>query len=131
MARGRDAHQARLQAVAGLGRLLARRARSKCEICECKGQRLTVIEVPPVDGAPEADRAIMICESCQRAVEGGKLDADHWRILEGLVWSELPPVQVVAVRLTRRVRDDGVSWAGNALDGLYLEPDIEAWVDGA
>jgi len=46
------------------------------------------------------------------------------------MWSEVSAVQVCAVRLLRRLRDGGAGWAGDALDGLYLDPVVEAWVDG-
>jgi hypothetical protein len=39
------------------------------------------------------------------------------------------PVQVTAVRLARRLSDDGVEWAIDLLSGLYLDPDIEARIE--
>ena len=47
MSKGRDKHHARLNAVAGLGRNLSRRARNHCELCG-EGGSLKVIEVEPV-----------------------------------------------------------------------------------
>ena len=55
---------------------------------------------------------------------------DAYRFLEGVVWSDLPAVQVCAVRLLRQVAEDGAAWAAETLEGLYLDPDILRWVDG-
>ena len=132
MAKGRDKHKAREAAIAGLGRELARRARSRCELCSASGVSLKVVEVPPVDGPPDPDRAAMICHACREGVEGGRLDLDpdRWRFLETAIWSEIPAAQVLCARLARRLQDDGVEWIRGALDGLYLDPEIEEWVAG-
>ena len=129
MARGHDINKARKIAVAGLGRELVRRARSTCELCAVKGESLTVIEVGPNPDAPDPDRAVMICRPCEEGATGGKLDGDRWRFLESLVWSDVPPVQVVAVRLTGRLAANRVGWAQGAIDGLYLDDEIRAWAD--
>ena len=55
MARGKDLHDQRTQAVARLGRNLSRRARSKCELCG-EAEPLKVVEVEPVDDEPTKTR---------------------------------------------------------------------------
>lgn len=128
MARGLDKHRARLDAVQQLGRSLARRARSTCELCGERGVRLDPVEVEPLPDEPDLEHAVMICERCQGGLSGGALDAVSWRFLETAVWAELPVVQVVAVRLLDRLVEDGVPWAAQTRDTLYLEPDVEAWI---
>ena len=131
MAKGYDKHQERQQAIQDLGRALARRARSTCELCERSGLPLHVREVSPPPEVPDIDHAVMVCETCGDAIDGGALSPpDAYRFLEGVVWSDLPVVQVCAVRLLRRVADGGAAWAGDTLEGLYLEPDILQWTDG-
>ena len=130
MARGHDINQARKAEVAGLGRELARRSKSSCELCGAKGVSLKVVEVPPLPEEPDPDRALMVCADCEASMEGGKLDPARWRMLESLVWSELPPVQVAAVRIAYRLRDQGATWAEGLIDGLYLDDEIQAWIDG-
>ena len=127
MSRGLDAHRARQQAVAGLGRFLARRAHNACELCQDRTS-LSVIEVAPVPEEPEVDRAVLVCERCARAVAGGRgaPAAAELRFLPATMWSEVMPVQLSAVRLLRRLASEGVAWAAEALDGLYLDPDVEA-----
>lgn len=127
MARGRDRHDAHQAAVAGLGRSLSRRARNHCELCGADGS-LKVVEVPPTFDAPDPERAAMFCERCMRAVEGGRgaPGPDELRFLAEAVWAEVLPVQLTAVRLARTLSAQGVVWATELCEGLYLDEDTEA-----
>ena len=130
MARGYDEHAERVAAVNALGRPLARRARSACELCGAKGDeagRLEPYEVPPAPPDPDAERALLSCERCAAAMDGGRLAERELRFLEGAAWSEVPAVQVSAVRLLRRLAGERVDWAREALENLYLSPEIEEW----
>ena len=127
MSRGRQQHDARQAAVAGLGRQLSRRAKNRCELCE-DHPSLRVVEIEPVFEDPDVDRAVMICQRCQAVVAGGRgrPDPSTLRFLEGTVWSETLPAQLAAGRAARGLADDGVPWAGDLLDGLYLDEEVEA-----
>ena len=129
MARGLDQHRARVDAVNALGRTLVRRSGAKCEVCEESGVSLSPVEVTPVVEEPEIDEALFLCEPCRKAVEGGKIEGARWRCLESVVWSEVRPVQVTAVRLAKRLSDAGEEWAVALVSGLYLDPDVEARID--
>ncbi len=131
MSRGRQQHDARVAAVAGLGRQLSRRARNRCELCD-DHTSLRVVEIPPLFEDPDTDRAVMICERCVALVAGGRgrPDPATLRFLEGTVWSETLPAQLAAVRATRQLAADGVQWATDLLDGLYLDDDTEALLGG-
>jgi hypothetical protein len=125
MARGHDRHREHQQALAALGRGLARRCGSACELCAEKGS-LKVIEVEGGPEEPEEDWAVMLCERCQEVVTGARRhDAGSLRFLETAVWSEVRPVQIAAVRVTRGLAAAGVEWATDCLDGLYLDPEVE------
>ena len=130
MAKGFESNQARVAALASFGKDLARRARSKCELCETGGVKLQTFEVPPVPSEPEFDRCLLLCERCyQQASDERKFEAgEHWRCLAQTLWSDLPAVQVMAVRLLRR-QADSQDWAREALDGAYLDPEVEEWAD--
>ena len=129
MARGLNEHKARLDALNALGRTLVRRSGSKCEICEESGVSLRPTEVRPLPETPEVDEALFLCDVCKTAVEGGAIEGARWRCLESVIWSDVRPVQVTAVRLVRRLSDAGQEWAVDLLSGLYLDPDIEARAD--
>lgn len=125
-------HQERLNEVRGFGRALARRSRSSCELCGVTGERLDPVEIPPVPEEPDPERCLFLCERCAAAIERGPTgDPNGWRFLETAVWSELEPAQVVAVRLTRQLSEEDVAWAREVLEGLYLAPEVEAWVDAS
>ncbi len=118
---------ARREALSALGRNLARRARSNCELCEASGVRLDPLEVPPLPEEPELEHTVLICERCTAALDGGSMAAEEWRVLETVMWSEVPAVQVCAVRLLRALAEE-TPWAREALEGLYRDPEVEAWL---
>ena len=131
MAKGLLKHQERQSALNLLGKDLARRARSKCEICEASSVPLTIYEVAPVPSEPEYDSCLMLCETCKTQLENPKrLEPNHWRCLTKSIWSEVPAVQVVSLRQLRRLSEKQ-DWAQEALEYVYPEPEIEQWADAA
>ena len=132
MARGLEQHRQRRDAVAALGRALSRRAGSRCELCEASGVPLHPCEVPPLPEEPLAEQAVLLCGRCLGLAEGraGHGDPASLRFLELAAWSPVPPAQVMAVRLARRLAEARVPWAMDLLDSLYLSPEVEAWLEG-
>lgn len=132
MARGKEEHDARTALLNSFGKDLARRAKSKCELCERGGEKLAVFEVPPAPREPSFDRCLLLCGDCfaqagdPRRFQGG----EHWRFLAGQAWSENRVVQVMAVRLLKR-QAGTQHWAREALDGLFLDEETEAFVTEA
>lgn len=125
MARGRDEHLARQGQLNALGKALARRAKSVCELCEAR-ESLQVVEVPPVENEPQLDNCVLLCSACASQLEpAAKLDAQHWFCLNQSIWSEVPAVQVLAWRLLQRLATE--SWAQDLLEQVYLEPEVAAW----
>jgi protein PhnA len=127
MSRGLLKHQARQEALQGLGRALARRAKSSCELCGASGVPLRAFEVPPSGEEPTLEATLLLCERCQQGAQGGPLEPEQWRFLENAVWLELAAAQVCAVRLTRRLAGARAPWASALLEDLYLSPEVEAW----
>jgi protein PhnA len=128
MSKGYDKHKERLEAVNSLGRELTRRSSSKCELCGSGGVKLSVVEIEPFPAQPDSDHTVFVCETCQDGITGGKLNADRWRFLDTVIWSEIPVVQVAAVRVTRKLQEQGAQWAADLLDNVYLSPEVEEWV---
>lgn len=127
MAKGYELHQARMMALQGMGKDLARRAKSKCEITGAAGVPLRPYEVPPISAEPEFDRTLLVSESCHEMLDHpDRLAGREWQCLTRAVWSEMPAVQVVAWRMLGELakRED---WAREALQEVFLEPEIEAW----
>ncbi|MCB1232603.1 MAG: phnA protein [Verrucomicrobiae bacterium] len=132
MAKGYESNQERVRMIASFGKDLARRARSRCELCETTGVKLTAYEVPPEPKVPDFDRCLFLCDRCREQAENPKRfePGEEWRCLAQAIWSEVPAVQVMAVRLLRR-QADSQNWARETLEQAYLDPEIETWADQA
>ena len=127
MAKGYELHQARMMALQGIGKDLARRAKSKCEITGVAGVPLWPYEVPPVGEFPDIDRTLLVSPECREMLEHPKrLAGRGWQCLAEAVWSDMPAVQVVAWRMLRELakRED---WAREVLAEVFLDPEVEAW----
>lgn len=107
--------------------VLIERSGNSCELCK-SSDTLSVYPLPPSnDGS--ADRAIHICEKCLTQIEkNADIDANHWRCLNDSMWSQEPPVQVMAYRMLSRLSSTE-SWAQDLLDMMYLEDDIKTWAE--
>ncbi|MEO0018460.1 MAG: hypothetical protein RLZZ522_1743 [Verrucomicrobiota bacterium] len=127
MAKGYETHQQRTLALQGLGKDLARRAKSKCELTGAAGVPLRAYEVPPIPLEPELDRILLLSEACHEALaRPAAMDAREWHCLGEAIWSEFPTLQVVAWRLLHHLaqRDD---WARQTLAEVFLDPEVEDW----
>lgn len=124
-------HQQRLAALQAIGKDLARRAKSKCEITGEAGVPLRPYEVPPVAAEPDLERTLLLSEACHEVLDHPKrLAGRGWQCLTEVVWSEFPAQQVVAWRMLQELgkRED---WAREALDGVFLDEEVEAWAKSA
>ena len=141
----KDMH--REQLLMALGKDLSRRAKSSCELCS-ERTSLFVVEVPPLPEEPGLDTSIFICEFCKKRVTyilpaktkkkssikskqntGSELFVSNSILfLQEKVWSEIKPVQVASILLTDQAKSLGYGWAVEILDSLYLEEEIEHWV---
>jgi len=117
VARGKEQHQARLDAIQLCGKDLARRAKRKCELCEESG------ELRPWDSDPDVEPSLetlaLLCERCRGLADGGSGDPRTMRFLEQSVWSEEPVVKALAHRVLLTVDAD---WARDTID-MLPEPD--------
>ena len=116
MAKGKEKHQRRLDAINLLGKDLARRAGRSCELCdERAGCRPYDLEP---DKEPELERLILLCGSCRELMDRpGQTPADHMRFLANHCWSDRVPVQAAVQRLLEPLQTD---WATEALDNLAM-----------
>ena len=128
MARGYDTNQERKQALSLLGKDLARRAKSKCELTQASGVPLVTYELPPAPDDPEFERCLLVSEDVLAQLnKPSKLRADEWRHLSELIWSDIPIVQAMALRLLRHFAPE--PWAQNLIDEAYLDPEVEILAD--
>ena len=105
--------------------LLIQRSGGKCELCTSESN-LSSMEVPPSDTS--LDKSIYVCDTCKSQIENpAAMDVNHWRCLNDSMWSQEPPVQVMAFRQLHALVSKGETWAQDSLDMLYLEPEVEKW----
>lgn len=116
--------------IMSIEKTLYARSESKCELCGAT-QGLAVYAVAP-ESDNSADRSVLVCATCSDQLNNPeKMDANHWRCLNESMWSQVPPVQVLAWRMLTRLRAE--TWAQDLLDMLYLDDATLEWAkaDGA
>ncbi|OIQ35639.1 MAG: PhnA protein [Roseobacter sp. MedPE-SWchi] len=92
-----------------------------CDLCSAEG----ATRFFAVTGGPE-EAGVQVCETCHRQIEG-ELEPGHWRCLASSMWSGEPAVQVLAARLLARLAEQ--DWARDLAEQLWLDEEIQAWVD--
>jgi protein PhnA len=131
MGKSYESHQARLAALAALGKDLARRAKSKCELTGAAGVKLLPYEIPPVSLEPDLEKTLLLSEACHAALAHPKtLSGRSWQCLTEMIWSENPAIQVISWRMLHHLAKNE-DWAREALDDLFLDPEVEAWAKSA
>lgn len=124
MAKGYDANQQRQMSLSAYGKDLARRSKSKCELSGASGVPLHIYEIPPAPAEPEYDRCLMLSEHVIDQINKPSLIIpDHWRNLGELIWSEIPAVQVMALRLLTQIAKSE-NWAQDIIDEAQLDDDL-------
>ena len=102
---------------------LKARSNNACEICEST-DNLSVYTVSSKGG--NVEKEIYSCEKCINQIEKKEqLDANHWQVLSGSMWSEVPAVKVVSWRMLNRFKNE--SWAADLLEMFYLEDEYQDW----
>lgn len=130
MAKRLEKHQERQAKLSLFGKELAKRCKSKCEICEAGGIKLMPYEVEPIPkDEPVFEQCVMICDTCTEQISNPRKfqSGEHWRGLAQVVWSDVPVVQVVAIRLLKR-QESSEDWARETLENVFVDESIEEWV---
>ena len=132
MAKGYDTNQARLQALSLLGKDLARRAKSKCELSGESGVSLKTYEVEPVPNEPDLSNCLLVSESVLEQIQRPQsITGSAWRgILAELIWSELPAQQVMAYRLLSYIAKQE-AWAQDILVEAFLDDEAVEWAESS
>lgn len=113
MARGKQKHQDYLDALNLLGKDLARRAKSKCELTGAPGS-LEIFDLEGPDVEPALDHVVLISAEARGHLEGRGLDdRDALRYLDEIVWSPEPAIRRAAVRVLEQI---DAPWAREAIE---------------
>ena len=108
-----------------LSNTLQERCHQQCESCGA-AESLNSYELPNSVGRNDSD--IALCQKCETyAQHGDYSDHAHWHCLNDSMWSTTPAVQVFAARILNRLREH--TWAQDLLDMLYLDAELQQWVD--
>ena len=95
---------------------------AECGICGAT-EALDEVAVAP------RTEVVSLCETCRKGLRGEAVPEGHWQALTTAMWSEDDGVKVLAWRLLTRFTSE--AWAADALEMMYLEPDVEAWAKAA
>ncbi len=121
MAKGYDAHKDRQQAIAGFGKVLAKRAGFKCEWCE-GDQDVRTVDLDPAAEPTEATLALL-CEPCRGLKTSKKIDTTRLRALSGAIWHSEPLVALGAARI---LAASGEDWARQIVEDSLLDEETKA-----
>lgn len=117
MSKGYEKNKERKLQLSLFGKNLTRRSGSKCELCEISNAKLIIYELPPIPVEPQLDRCINLCENCYSEVNKPK-DMNYLRCLVNSVWSEIPAVSALSIRLLRLI-ENNCDFAREILDSVY------------
>ncbi|MNR95189.1 hypothetical protein D3C72_263160 [compost metagenome] len=121
MAKGYDTHKERQEAIAGFGKVLAKRAGFKCEWCE-GDQDLRPTDLDPTAEPSEATLALL-CEPCRDLRTAKKIDTTRLRSLSGAIWHAEPLVALGAARI---LAASGEDWARQLVEDSLLDEETKA-----
>ncbi len=113
MARGLDKHQEYVDALNLLGKQLARRAKSKCELSGTSGT-LEAFDLEGEPTSPDLAHVLLVCPLVRGHLEGkGIEDRDALRYLDEAVWSTEDAIRTAAVRILEQI---DAPWARDAIE---------------
>lgn len=121
MTRGYDANKERQQAIAGFGKVLAKRAKFKCEWCE-GDEDLRPLDLDPGAEPSEASLALL-CGPCRELRPGKKSQGNRLRALSGAIWHPEPLVALGAAKL---LAASGEDWARQLVEDSLLDEETKA-----
>jgi hypothetical protein len=121
MAKGYNAHQARLAEISTLGKSLAKRAGFRCEWCESKD------DLRPWDQQPDQEVSestlALLCQHCRDLANGAQAAPDELHTLRNALWSDIPAVaEGVAAVLVR----SKLPWVREAIEESLLDDETKA-----
>ncbi|CAG9296804.1 PhnA domain-containing protein [Celerinatantimonas diazotrophica] len=106
---------------------LLARSNSTCELCSAETS-LSPYVVPPHTQL-SVDHSVMLCDYCKVQLEDPEqTDVNHWHCLNESMWSEHPPVQVLAWRQLKHLSAEN-GWAQDLVDMMYMEDDVQKWAE--
>jgi protein PhnA len=104
------------------------RAKGICELCSASASKLEAYQVAPKRDEI-ADNQVAVCSACMTHIGEPNNAASHWRCLGDSVWNPTTSVQVLSYQILETLSPAN-SWAQDIMDGLYLDEEASAWIEG-
>ncbi len=101
---------------------LLERNQHKCELCNEEDVRHSYVVSPRKEGLLQ--NMVGLCDTCFSDIDSLK-QLNHWRCLEGSVWSTVPSVQALSYRLLQRLADE--QWAQDTMSSADPGEEIIDW----
>lgn len=121
MAKGYQGNRDRIEAIAGFGKSIGKRAGFTCEWCESK-EDLRVWDHQP-DLEPEMATLALLCQRCREWADGRKADPQELRSIRNALWSDIPAVAEGAARVLAQCREP---WAREAIEESFIDDAVKA-----
>ena len=121
MAKGYQGNKDRIEAIAGFGKSIGKRAGFRCEWCESKDD-LRVWDHQP-DLEPEMETLALLCQRCRGWADGRKADPQELRSIRNALWSDIPAVAEGAARVLAQCREP---WAREAIEESFIDDAVKA-----
>ena len=112
MAKGQAKHQTYVDALNLLGKDLARRAKSKCELSGEPGT-LEIVDLEGSDVEPSLEHVVMVSEEVAGYLNGRTVSGGAVRYLENAGGSTEPAIRRAAIRILECIDEP---WALEAID---------------
>lgn len=101
---------------------LSERNQGTCELCNANPATREFLVSPKKDETVE--NQVAVCEVCSSKMDE-EGNADHWRCLEGSIWSPEPAVQALSYRLLYKHKNE--EWADSVINSVDLDESVVQW----
>ena len=116
MSKGREKHAAYEEALSLLGRDLARRSKSRCELSGERGT-LVVVDLEGSKVEPSLGHVVMVSPTVAEHLAGDNLEGAPLHYLETAVWSDVSAVRRAAIQILERL---DAPWARDAIENARM-----------
>ncbi|MES2430995.1 MAG: PhnA domain-containing protein [Bacteroidota bacterium] len=104
---------------------LSERNQGICELCNNESATHEYTVSPKED---KIENQVALCDTCFNNLTE-KDRGEHWRCLEGSIWSPEPAVQALSYRILYSYKDE--EWASGVIDSVELDENIIQWAMSA
>lgn len=101
---------------------LQERSGGNCELCSSEPVTTAYTVSPKTE--EDTPNQVAICNTCAAAIAREE-KGEHWRCLEGSIWSAEPAVQALSYRLLYTCKEN--DWANDVLQSVELDEAVTQW----